>query len=139
MTKAIRSLFAPMCMVNTTLNKADKIALALQVSKLFGCDVGTTDHFDGNRTKIAKDFLARWGREDLRYILADMSVSIDSPYAAVYSDINLGLVDQVALPTVAALTAALLQLSAYAALRRGSSFLAHQTSLPDKLRLLPSR
>ena len=120
-------------MVDTTLNQADEIALALQVSKLFGCDVRTTDHFDGDRTKIAKDFLARWGREDLRYVLADLSVSIDGPYAAVYSDINpVGLVDHPASLTVAAPTAAPLQLFVYAALRHGSSSLVHQTSWPSE-------
>lgn len=126
-------------MGNTALKKANKITLPFQVPQFFCADAGSTDHFDGHRTKIAENFLARGRREDLRYILTDLFVLLDGSSHAVYADINLGLVDQVALPTVAALAAALLQLSAYAALRRGSSFLAHQTSLPDKLRLLPSR
>lgn len=120
-------------MVDATLNQANKVTLALKMSQFFGRDVWAAYHFDGDRTKIAKDFLARWGREDLRYVLADLPVSIGSSYTAIYSDINpVGLVGHPASLTVAALTAAPLQLFVYAGLRHGSSSLAHQTSWQDE-------
>lgn len=113
-------------MGNTLLKKANDVALALNVSQFFCCDVRTVDHLNRDGPKVAKYSGASRRVEHFSYVLANLQVSIRLTLNAIDSDINpLG---QPSVLVVAAPFAALLQLFVYAALHHESSSLEHQTS-----------